>query len=182
MRNKNLVKMKVVFMFFVISTSLFAQGAWNMKYVAIDSVNSSFINKEIRLDFKSSKDDTINGKVSVFDIRKLLSKQDTVNLDIKGRLYKFIENWKTYVDHGILKEQILVSANQKQENDEKLMIKEMFVVSIDDSTLTLKISIYPASSCKKKKEDKKSEEVDIIISKSILKGVLLRIKQVFTKK
>jgi hypothetical protein len=175
MKDKSLVKSRVVFMFFFISTSLFSQGAWDLKYISIDSLNSSFINKEVRLDFKTSKDKPINGKVSVFDIRKLLSKQDTVNLDIKGRLYKFIENWKTYVDHGVLTEQTLVSVNQEQENDKKLVIREMFVVSIDNSTLTLKISIYPASSCKKTKEDKKSEELEIVISKSILKGVLLRV-------
>ena len=66
--------MTFVFIILFISTSLFSQGAWDMKYVSIDSVNSSFIDKEVRLDFKASKNDIVNGKVSVFDIRKLLLK------------------------------------------------------------------------------------------------------------
>lgn len=153
---------------------MFSQGAWNLKYVPVDSVNNSFINKKIRLDFKKTKDDTINGKVSVFDIRRLLSRQDTVSLNIKGQLYNFIENWKIYDDHGVLSEQTLVSINQKKENDKTLVIKEIFIVSIDDTILTLKINIYPDSNCKKTKEDKRGEELEIVISKSILKGILLR--------
>ena len=177
MKNKRLVKMTFVFIILFINTSLFSQGAWDMKYVSIDSVNSSFIDKEVRLDFKASKNDIVNGKVSVFDIRKLLLKKDTVDLEIKGRFYKFIENWKIYVDHGVLKEQTLVSVNQEQEqeNERKFVITEMFIVSIDNDTLTLKITIYLASSCEKTVKYKKSEELDIVLNKSILKGILLRV-------
>ena len=51
----------------------------------------------------------------------------------------------------------------------------MFIVSIDNDTLTLKITIYLASSCEKTVKYKKSKELDIVLNKSILKGILLRV-------
>lgn len=51
--------------------------------------------------------DTLHGELNALEVRKLLSKEDTVSLDIDGESVKFKEGWKLYVDHGALGEQIL---------------------------------------------------------------------------
>ena len=42
-------------------------------------------------------------------------------------------------------------------------------MSIDDTILKLKINIYTNSKCKKAKEEKTDEELEIVVSKYILK-------------
>ncbi|MBA3986166.1 MAG: hypothetical protein H0X63_06270 [Flavobacteriales bacterium] len=155
----------ILFIFLMMSiTSAFSQGFWNIEYIPIDSLNLSLIGKEVRLDFKTSITDTIQGKVS--GIRYLLLKKDTVSIVLGGKFLIFRENWKVYIDHGLLQEQTLESIENN--GDERIILREMYLVSIDEATLTLEVIVY--NSYGKNKES-------IIITKSDVKGVLLRLQR-----
>jgi hypothetical protein len=147
------------------STGVFSQGAWNINYIPMDSLNNSFLGKEIRIDFKSSGKDVVLGKKDDFNVRRLLSKQDTVILDINGQEIKFIEQWRIYVDHGVLREQFLESLDGSSRN--KIQIIEIFLESINDSSLTLEVKIYNL-----KNEFKANQK--ITVNRTDIKGVLFR--------
>ncbi len=155
--------------FFLLNSVLFvnAQGVWNMNYFSIDSLNINWIGKEIRLDFKSSNSDTINGSISLLKIRELLFKRDTVILEIDGEKKEYIENWKLYVDHGVLGDQALMDKNKSQ------VIKEQFIESINDSTIVVKMNFYKPEQCRSKKMTLSSSKL-VSIDKQLIKGVLFR--------
>ncbi|QTY26815.1 hypothetical protein [Flavobacterium sp. CS20] len=155
----------VLILFLMISaTSVFSQGAWDIKYIPLDSLSPELIGKEVRIDFKTSVTDTLQGEVKALDIRKLLSKKDTVSLVLGGELVKFKESWKLYVDHGALREQTLERVETT--GDERIYISEMYLGSIDEVTLTLEVVV-----CKPSGKSKES----VIVNKSNVKGFLLRI-------
>lgn len=143
-----------------LSINAFSQGSWEIEYISIDSLNSSFIGKEIRIDFKSFSEDKVNGNVSVLSIRNLLSHEDTANLNIHGKSIQFVEQWKLYVDSGILSDQDL----KEVKGDFNYQIKGMTLTAIDNSSIIVEAKIY-GSSCKMKKEI-------IVINKSDIKGIL----------
>ena len=92
------------------SLSSFAQGAWDIKYLPVDALNSSFINKDIRIDFKAFATDTLLiKKVNAFDVRYLLNMKDTVKIKVKNEHITFIQHWLLYLDEGILRNQTLIS-------------------------------------------------------------------------
>lgn len=155
--------------FFIVSfiTISYAQGGWDLAYVPVDSIQSNWIGKEIRLDFKSSSSDNISGDVSSFKIRNLLSKRDTVTLVVNGKEAKYIENWELHVDHGILSDQSL------SEISEKYLINEIFIEAVNDSTITVKINFYKPKKCKSEKLIL-SDSKDVVIDKKIVKGLLYR--------
>lgn len=138
-----------------------SQGRWDIKYSSIDSINSSFIGIEIRIDFKSFKADTLKESPNWME-RKLLSNEDTVVLTLDGesRIYK--ENWKLYPDHGILREQSLISIDKQ----EKIQIKEVFLVAIADSAFVIEVISYDSMGEKKKQKG--------IVYKCNIKGILTR--------
>lgn len=163
--NTTVLKEIVLVLFLMISaTSVFSQGAWDLKYIPLDSLSPELIGKEVRIDFKTSVTDTLQGEVKALDIRKLLSKKDTVSLVLGGELVKFKESWKLYVDHGALREQTLERVGTT--GDERIYISEMYLVSIDEETLTLEVVVCKPSG--------KSKEA-IIVNKADIKGFLLRI-------
>src|SRR5690606_38032213 len=150
-----------------VTFSGFAQGEWDMKYAPIDSVNNTWIGKEIRIDFKTSQDDVIIGNVSLFEIRKLLSKKDTVTLKVDEREIDFIEDWKFYVDHGVLSDQTLKATSEEQS------INELFIESVNDSTIIVKMNFYKPEKCKSSGMVL-SDSKTITVDKKIIKGVLFR--------
>ena len=97
----------------ICSISAYSQGAWDINYISLGALNTSFIGKEIRIDFKASNVDTVNGEVKALAIRKLLSTKDTVSLSINNKSVRFIEHWKFYVDHGALADQYLESLTKE---------------------------------------------------------------------
>src|SRR5687767_6711279 len=112
----------------------FAQGVWNINYVPTSSVDSTFIGKEIRLDFKRNNTDTIAGTVKSLPIRKLLSTTDTIKLEIGKDSMSFVEVWKIYPDHGVVSEQFLQCLEAGQS---EVWIKEFYIKSISRLYFTL---------------------------------------------
>lgn len=158
---------KTVFTLIMIVCSLgaFSQGGWNMKYIPISSIDTTYLGKEIRIDFKANELDTINGEVKILEIRRLLSNRDSVQLSVNGKEINFIEIWRLYVDQGILREQSLESINNN-----RIQIKEIVLKSINDLTLTFEISIYD------NKCNPSVMKENIIIKKSKIKGFLVNFK------
>lgn len=147
----------------------FSQGSCDVKYISLDSLNTSFIGKQIRIDFKSSEFDTLQGEVNVLDIRKMLSSRDTVNLEIGNKSIRFTEKWKVYVDHLALSEQCLESVGKHEK--QKIRIKEMFLESLNDSSVVLRI-LFSDSPNQNKKQNKKEK---MVIKKSAIKGILVNV-------
>ena len=143
-------------------TKVFSQGGWFIKYLPTDSLNHTYLGKEIRIDFKSSKDDTLRGEINE---RKLLSKSDTINLEIDGQILKFSEHWRLYIDYGILKDQFLESIENCERK--KIVLKEMFLISINDSSLIVEVVEYDSLNQNKKQK--------IVVDRSIIKGLLMNI-------
>lgn len=149
---------------FFLSSDGLAQGSWNMTYLPIDSVSDSLIDKEIRVDFRTS----LKGKEKwTENIRKIFSTRDTVILAVEGQSVRFVENWKIHVDHGVLSDQTLQSINGN--DNPPLVIKEMFIRAMNKSTLTLEIHIYhPGDKVKLRAQQ-------ITIEKALINGVLLEL-------
>lgn len=139
----------------------FAQGSWDIIYTPIDSLSPALIGKEVRIDFKGTDSDTLKGEVKALEIRSLLSKEDTVTLFLEGESVKFKENWNLYVDQGELRSQTLERVGTAA--DEKIYIKEMYLVAADQKNLTLEVIISNPSG---------RTRASIVIRKSDVKGVL----------
>lgn len=148
----------------ICSISAYSQGAWDINYISLGALNTSFIGKEIRIDFKASNVDTVKGEVKALAIRKLLSTKDTVSLSINNKSVEFIEHWKFYVDQGVLADQYLESVTK--EVKERICIKGMFLESINDDSLVLQAMVCLPNSKSEVKER-------IVISKSVIKGLLV---------
>lgn len=121
--------------------SVFSQGSWNINYLPIDSINDPFIGKEIRLDFKANRSDTLDKAIDVFLIRRLLLSKDTISLAIEGKKYAVKEKWSIHVDHGNIDDQSLEGTDIN--GNGKIRIKEMFLKSVDDFTITVNAKIIP---------------------------------------
>ena len=148
--------------FFFFSNAL-GQGAWNLKYLPVDSLNDSFNGKELRIDFKSKT--AHKSKHPEKNIRKIFSKNDTVTLNLSNEAIQFVENWKVYVDHGVLSDQTLQSVGGS--NNEKLVIGEMFVRAITKSSISVEVYTYRLGS-----KDRLSVQ-EIKIDRSLIAGVLV---------
>lgn len=159
---------KIVFFALMLGiTSIgYSQGGWDLYYLPIDSLKTSLIGEEIRLDFKSYDEDTINGIVGLH-IRKLLSTKDTVNIIIDGVQQRYYENWVFYVDHGVLSDQFL------KEIKGNTTIIEIILLDYNNSTLTLNMSFYQHLENNPTKKLLKENKI-ISLNRSILKGVLIR--------
>lgn len=157
-------KFVLSFVIFVYCISTYSQGAWDINYVPINSLNTTFIGKEIRIDFKASNIDSVSGVVKLLAIRKLLSTKDTVSLSIDSKLIKFVERWKIYVDHGVLADQYLESV------EDSMYIRRMFLESINEDSLVLQAMVCLPDSKSEMKEK-------ILISKSVIKGLLFSISE-----
>lgn len=145
----------------------FTQGVWDIGYVPVDSVNNIWVGKEIRIDFKSSQYDTIIGNVSLLKTRKLISKRDTITLEIEEKKISLIEDWKFYVDHGTINDQTLRELTGKQ------LINEIYIVSVNDSALVVRMNFYKFENCKSSQIILSDNKI-VAIPKKVIKGVLYR--------
>jgi hypothetical protein len=142
--------------------NVLAQGVWNIYYLPVDSLKGSFIGKEIRLDFKSFSADTLRGNPDWME-RKLLSNEDTVTLILDGECRSYKENWKLYPDHGVLREQSLVSIDKKEVEQ----IKEIFLESVNESSIIIEVAVYDLKGHKRKQKG--------IVCKCDIKGILIKV-------
>ncbi len=125
-----------IFVFFRLNA--FAQGSVDMEYVAIDSVNQSFIGKEIRINFKSSEEKEANstGIPAFYSAR--ISRRDTFSLKIKSESIIFIERWINYIDGASLREQSFRSLYLNN----PIQVYEMILEHIDTNSIHVSAIIY----------------------------------------
>lgn len=143
--------------------SVVAQGSWDLKYFPLDSLNDSFIGKELRIDFKSG----ITAESEFFDsnVRTIFLRRDTVALRLFDQVIRFVENWKIYADHGALSDQTLRSVGGSEH--EQIIIKEIFARAIDGYLLTVDVYIYRPGS------NERVGAREIKIDRSLIAGVIV---------
>lgn len=146
--------------------NLFSQGSWSIKYLPIDSLDSSYTKKELRLDFKKSGSDTIyiRNSENLYRVRHLIHKKDTDLLNINDVLFPFMEDWIVYPDHGSIDEQKLKYIG-KVEKYINSYIKEIFLIEIGKSNIIFEIYLYLGKKALLEKHK-------ISIDKSAIKGFL----------
>ncbi|MEL7117922.1 MAG: hypothetical protein AAFO07_00720 [Bacteroidota bacterium] len=166
MKKSLLVKTLLIVFISCITIPVQSQGGWNIEYVPIDSIKSEWIGREIRIDFKSFKSDTIEGRINRFTTHELLSKRDSGVLKINGKDKVFVEDWVLHIDLGSFKEQQLKGKNNKS------IIKEIFIKEMSSSTLTVALNIYKKKDIKRKKEDTYFTEV-VTLDRKLIKGILI---------
>lgn len=145
----------------------YSQGAWNMQYYPLDSLNNAFEGKEIRLDLKKSDLDVYDSKVN---IRRHFNTNDSAYVIIDNRSKLFVERWKIYVDHGVLSDQYLECTDTSSKK--RLVIREIYLKSVNDKSLTLEGNFYILS---KDKEELSNNRKVFQIPRSLVKGFLTRI-------
>ena len=148
---------------YVVQAASFAQGAWNINYIPTRSIDSTFIGKEVRLDFKRNSSDTLSGPVKSLGIRNLLSTKDTVKLEIGKDSMRFVEVWKIHVDHGVVSEQFLQCL---EEGQSEVWIRELYLKSVTRLFFTFDAVIF---------RERSQEKRQIWIPKAKVKGVLVAV-------
>lgn len=162
----------LIFTLYIFSNS-FAQSTWNLKYLPLNSLDKSFLKKEIRLDFKGQENHEIGITENSQDIIPLLHAKDTIQLFINQKKFDFVENWSIYDYHGVLQQQTLLYTENKYHSG-RIQIKEMTLKDIHKNDLVVKCKLYFYSS---RGVLRKTEEQEISINKSFIKGFLISIDE-----
>ena len=144
-----------------------SQGAWNMLYYPLDSLDGSFKAKEIRIDLKKSVLDVYDSKTN---IRRHFNNNDSAYVGTGKRSKLLIERWKIYADHGALSDQYLEFIDTSSEK--KHIIREVYLKSVNKKFLILEGNFYCIS--KGKEELVYTRKVFRIPKKSV-KGFLTKI-------
>ncbi len=172
---KNILFLLIIIGFFNIPYFLRAQGGADIVYISIDSLEKNFIGKEIRIDFRASINDTIQGKVGGIKLSLLCKKRNKVDLKIGEKIIPFYEHWRLYDDDAVLRKQSLVSADKDQ--NQKIEIKEMFLKNITKKQIIVETFLYLVESNKIESEVREGEflrKEKMTLDRSIIKGILVR--------
>ena len=155
--NKNIT---IVFglLFIGVIFPMFSQGGWNIKYYPFKDLNSSFIGKQIFIDFKKNETDIINKTVTNHEAKYLLSdkNEDKIKLMVSGEIIWFREDWDIHVDMGAVQTQSLVSNENK-------IIKDIFLLKILENKIILKANLIYL---------KNSSPIEFEVDKKEIKGFL----------
>jgi hypothetical protein len=133
------------------------QGGANIKYVNVMDINNEFLNRDVRIDFKS-KDK---------DYRHMTA--DTVTLKIDTDYLTLIEKRKRGVDYWYYNEQYLESIDKGDGKSVKIFDAKVKEVKPDSIMFTLTIETFD--------QDKKirTEAKDIWIERNRLAGVMVKV-------
>lgn len=152
------------------SVELLAQGGWDIEYMHADSISILHLGKEVRLDFKSPNNTMAPIVISIHTIRKLLSRSDTVQIELDDKLFSFVESWEISDDMGFLNDQMLQSID-----DSNLVLRELFLEKISNNYLEFKSIIYHRTGLGSINNHLvKCREELIKVEKSVLRGMLIR--------
>ena len=156
----NFFRTILIFFYILILTSgAYAQGGWDILYTPIEKVDTSYYEKEIRIDFKRSKRDNLaKSKISKISIRGLLIGEDAITLTIFDEGITFVEKWNIYPDQGFLQDQFLESTADSLTRINAIILKKIVydsVFVIADLT-----------------KENKNYKVELEIDKTFIKGIL----------
>lgn len=153
-----------LFILLALTEMVYAQGGWNINYGPLNMVDSSFIGKEVRFDFKQSGIDTLlSSTISKINVRELLHRQDSVELNVAGKKINFIERWEFYSDQGFVQDQYLESFGSSGTTPFK--IEKMILKKISNKFIYVEADFI---------QDGNILKVEIELSKKVIKGVLVK--------
>jgi len=148
----------------------------SMFYYPISNIDSTYLNEEVRIDFKSVPGDT---NFYGLKLRDLLKKNDNIVLRISDNEVKFSEKWRLTPDFIVLRYQSLESdfSGTKDTNTQKIIIKEIYLQKLQKDSLTFRAYLYYYSlknseTFYEDSYDKKQECV-FTVNKSEIKGLLM---------
>lgn len=149
-----------------IGQNSYCQGSWNIQYVPTDNIDSSMIDKEIRLDFRKSSKDTLESKTErSYKVRNLLAQEDTIRLEILGEEIRFLEKWRLYADQGHVQDQYLESLDGFDYKG--VTIKKMILKKISNNVIYVDADVF---------KDGQSHTLEIVIGRGIIKGLLVEFR------
>ncbi|MDO5970871.1 hypothetical protein Q4Q35_13740 [Flavivirga aquimarina] len=118
-------------------TNSFSQGSWNIGYIEIDSLNSDYLNTQIKLDFKH--DWLEMKKPEKRKIRHYVSPKDTAYLLIDNYKTVLIERRTIYVDHGSFNDQFLEIENYNKELSRR--IYDTKIIQLEEDRIKVRVVI-----------------------------------------
>ncbi len=144
----------------------YAQGAWDIGYLKVDSINRSHIGKSVRIDFKSTN--AWIGSDGERDVRSYVGTKDTGTITIDTTLLILAERRKIYVDHGGYSDQFLECISCKHRS---VVIYDAMILDLDDQGVTFQLNIET----KRTYQAVVNETRTVRIDKSKLDGVMYKL-------
>ena len=123
-----------------IGTNCFSQGSWNIGYVEIGSLNSDYLNTQIKLDFKHDCPKIKKWKRR--SLRHYVAPEDTAYLLINNSKTVLTERRKIYVDHGSFNDQFLEIENYDKNISKRIYDTEIVQLEKDSIKVRVVIQYY----------------------------------------
>jgi S-adenosylhomocysteine hydrolase len=155
----------------VIGTNCFSQGSWDIGYVEIDSLNSDYLNTQIKLDFKH--DWLKIKKPEKRSVRHYVMPEDTAYILINNGKTVLTERREIYVDHGSFNNQYLEIENYDKNISKRIYDTEIVQLEKDRMMIRVVIQYYEMKN-EKIKEELESETVEFWIDKDKLDGIMIK--------
>ena len=155
----------------IIAINGFSQGSWNIGYVEIDSLDSDYLNTQIKLDFKH--DWMKIEKPKKRSVRHYVSPKDTAYILINNGKTVLIERRAIYVDHGSFNDLFLEIVNY--ENDISKRIYDTEIIQIERARIKVRVVIQSYEIRNEQiKEELESETLEFWIDKDKLDGIMIK--------
>lgn len=154
-----------------IGGNCFSQGNWNIGYVEIDSLNSDYLNTQIKLDFKH--DWLKIKKPEKRSVRHYVTPEDTAYILINNSKTVLIERRAIYVDHGSFNDQFLEIENYDKNISKRIYDTEIIGLEEDRIKVLVEIQNYKMNN-EKIKEELESKTVEFWIDKDKLDGIMIK--------
>lgn len=146
--------------------SCYAQGAWDIGYLKVESINRNHIGKTVRIDFKSTNAWTSSDGER--GIRSYIGTKDTGTITIDTTLLRIAERRKIYVDHGGYNDQFLECINCKHES---VLIYDAVILALDSQKKTFQFNIET----KRTYQAVINDTITVSIDRNKLDGVMYKL-------
>ena len=120
---------------FSFSFHSYGQGGWDIGYIYIDSLNSSGIGKDVKLDFIGE----LNSDASALSFRGFISNEDTITLVVDEEEIELIEKRNIQVDWGFYDELYLECTGYS--SNQLLRIYHTIIEEINENSVKCRLYI-----------------------------------------
>ncbi len=142
---------------------MFSQGGVDVKYIPIDSVDTSYIGLNAKIDFKGKRDK----KYLIQKVRH----RDTVNILLNNQLIDLIEVKGTGVDYWYFDKEYLKSYNYQSGQFLKIKDIEIQKVEADSIRFQMRLELFRDEQTIKLET---SDLQDVWIKRNMLDGILIK--------
>lgn len=153
----------LITIFLLFNTNLFSQGGVDVKYIPIDSVDTSYIGLNAKIDFKGKRDK----KYLIQKVRH----RDTVNILLNNQLIDLIEVKGTGVDYWYFDKEYLKSYNYQSGQFLKIKDIEIQKVEADSIRFQMRLELFRDEQTIKLET---SDLQDVWIKRNMLDGILIK--------